>query len=421
MNPPDATALDPASVRRGSAHPPLGRRTPARAEDFFDEASLAELRGYVAPLRRVAALSGVVVLAIELLATFVLDLGPAVAEALDGWPWPLRLLGVVAVFGLIGEVLGLPAAWWSTMVHDRRHGLSEQSGALWAGDQVLGAILGVAVTGIVLVPIYVAIRSVEMWWLLGGGAVAVVIVFLQLIYPVAIMPWFNRFTPMPEGALRTRIEAIAALAGTRIEGVYTMDGSRRSRRGNAFVAGFGPTTRVVVYDTMLDFPEDQLAQVVAHEIGHHRLGHLRTTLPLAAAQVLVALAFVQYVAGTRLVLGWAGVEDLGDPGSAPIVLGGLGVAMGAQGALSAWVSRRNERAADLEALELLGDPSAFLALWPSLVARNKADLEPSWWRRLTASHPDPPERMQFGLQWAEMNQVPVEVPDRAVVATSTSS
>jgi STE24 endopeptidase len=409
-----------ATIRRQSDHPPLGTRTPARNEDFFDAAQLAELRAYSRPRKKVELTAKVVVGVIDLLLIFVVDLGPEVAGWVGAGPWPIRLVVVAGVFALISQILLLPVEWWATMVHDRRHGLSNQSAGLWAGDQVKGLVLNVVLSGLLLVPIFWAIRSFDTWWLVGGLVFFAIALFLNFVYPVLIMPRFNKFTPMEPGPLRSRIEEIADLADTSIEGVYTMDGSKRSRRGNAFVAGFGPTKRVVVYDTMLGFPLEQIAQVVAHEIGHYRLNHIPKTFPLAGLQMLVALAFVQYVVGSDTVLGWAGVQELGEPGAAPLFLLGLGVPMAALGLLSAWVSRRNEREADLEALELLGDPTSFVAMWPRFVALNKADLEPGWWDRLNASHPGVAERMQFGLDWAERNGVPAERPERAAVPEPTT-
>lgn len=405
------------TIRRGSAHPPLGSRTPARNEDFFDDAQLADLRAYARPRKRVDLVAKVVTGAVDLALIFVVDLGPVLEGWVAGAPWPLRLVFVAAAFALISQALLLPAEWWSTMVHDRRHGLSNQSARLWVSDQVKGVVLTVVLTALLLVPVFWAVRELDTWWLAGGLAFLVVALFLNFVYPVLIMPRFNRFTPMEAGPLRSRIEEIADLADTRIEGVYTMDGSTRSRRGNAFVAGFGPTKRVVVYDTMLGMPLEQIATVVAHEIGHYRLNHIPKTFPLAGLQVLVALAFVQHVVGSETVLGWAGVDDLGEPGAAPLFLLGLGLPMTALGIVSAWWSRRNEREADLEALELLGDPTSFVGMWPALVEQNKADLEPGWWERLNASHPGPAERMQFGLDWATLNQVPVERPPKGAVVT----
>ena len=139
---------------------------------------------------------------------------------------------------------------------------------------------------------------------------------------------------------------------------------------------------------------------MAHEIGHYRLNHIPKTFPLSGLQMLAALAFVQYVGGSDTVLGWAGVSSLGDPAAVPVFSIALGVPMAVLGLLSAWVSRRNEREADLEALELLGDPTSFVHMWPAFVELNKADLEPGWWDKLNASHPEVAERMQFGLDWA---------------------
>lgn len=410
-----------ATVRRSSAHPPLGARTPSRTDDFFDESQLAELRAYSRPAKRVALAGRVVTLAIDLVLVFLLDVGPAVDDAVSGAPWPLRLLAVAAVIGLATQLVQAPFDWWSTMVHDRRHEVSNVTPRLWLADQVKEAVLGLVLVGAVLVPVYWAVRSFDAWWLVGGAIFFGLALVLNFVYPVLIMPRFNRFTPMPEGPLRSRIEEIARLAGTTIEGVYTMDGSKRSRRGNAFVAGFGPTKRVVVYDTMLDdeagiaFPLEQVAQVVAHEIGHYRLNHIPKTFPLAGFQMLISLAFVQFVGGSDTVLGWAGVDDLGEPGAMPVFLLAFGVPSVALGLVSAWVSRRNEREADLEALELLADPTEFVAMWPRLVELNKSDLEPSRWERWNASHPHPAERMQFGLDWATMNDVPADRPTAAPI------
>ena len=409
-----------ATIRRDSAHPPLGARTPALAEEFFDEEQLAELRSHARPLKRMRLVARGVVTLVDLVLIFLLDLGPTAAGWFDAMPWPVQVAGVAAVFALLSQVIHAPFDWWATMVHDARHGLSNQTPAIWFGDQAKQAVLSVVLGALVLVPIYWAIRTFDTWWLIGGLLFLAVALFLNFVYPVLIMPRFNKFTPMPDGALRTRIEEIADLAGVTVEGVYTMDGSKRSRRGNAFVAGFGPTKRVVVFDTMLDFPIEHIAQVVAHEIGHYRLNHIPKTFPLAGLQMLVTLAFVQYVGGHETVLGWAGVDRLADPASVPVFGVALGIPLTALSVLTAWVSRRNEREADLEALELLADPTSFVAMWPGLVERNKADLEPGWWDKLTASHPQVPERMQFGLDWAEMNAVAVVRPQKASVPKELS-
>ena len=213
------------------------------------------------------------------------------------------------------------------------------------------------------------------------------------------------------GPIRTRIEELAALQGVPIEGVYMMDASKRTTRPNAFVAGFGKTKRVVINDTIAGFPMDELSQVIAHELGHKRRNHVVKSFPFKALQMPLALLATELVIGNDVVLGWAGVGDLGDPASFPLFgLFFFTVGFSVFGLPGQWLSRTYEREADLEALELIGDPTSFVAVWPRMVLAAKPDLEPTPWRKLQATHPEIAERMQFGLDWAAMNDVAVTKP-----------
>ena len=107
-----------ATIRRHSDHPPLGARTAARNEDFFDESQLAELRAYSRPRKRVDLAAKLVVGAVDLLLIFGLDLGPEIADRVGASPWPVRLVVVASAFALFSQLLLLPAEWCATMVHD---------------------------------------------------------------------------------------------------------------------------------------------------------------------------------------------------------------------------------------------------------------------------------------------------------------
>ena len=124
------------------------------------------------------------------------------------------------------------------------------------------------------------IRATDLWWLWGWAIFSGFTVLLGLLYPVVIAPIFNKFTPLEDGPLRTRILEVAERTGLPITEVLVADASRRSRAGNAYVAGLGKTRRVVVFDTILDWPIDEIEQVVAHELGHWRHAHLRRKLPV---------------------------------------------------------------------------------------------------------------------------------------------
>ena len=250
------------------------------------------------------------------------------------------------------------------------------------------------------------IRATDWWWLWGWLVLVVFSVLLGFLFPVVIAPIFNKFTPLDDDDLTGRIQAIATKAEAPISGAFVADESKRSRRDNAYVAGLGATRRVVLFDTLLEHPPEIVEQVVAHEIGHWRLHHLRRQIPLAAA-----LAFLVFL-GLRVLSGWdwlfdqAGVTAVGDtpalghPTALPILLVGFQLGFLVTGLVSAWVSRAFERQADLDALDLLRRPQVMFDMQRRLHTKNLADLDPSWIRRVQATHPPAAERMAFTEAWA---------------------
>ena len=393
---------DATAARRGSLHPPLSRRTPYQAEDWFSPDELAEARRYARPVNRLRIIRSVLsTVVIALL--IVTEAVPKLLDSLDLSGWVLEL--VVGAF-VITVADTIATAWVSgylQLVYDKRWGLSNQTPGRFVADQLKDIVVSTVLLTVLLTPVYAAIHATSLWWLWGWVAFMVVILAVTFIYPVVVMPRFNKFSPLAEGELRSRIEEVARLADTEIEGVYTMDASKRSTRGNAFVAGFGATKRVVLFDTILDYPLGTIAQIVAHEIGHYRLKHITKSVPFQAALFLVAFAFVAVLGSWEPLLDLAGVDDLGDPGSLPLFLALFGVAWSGLNLAQAWFTRFKEREADLEALELLDRPDDFIDVWRRMAPDNKVELEPSWWARLNHNHPEVPERMAFGRTWADMN------------------
>jgi STE24 endopeptidase len=156
---------------------------------------------------------------------------------------------------------------------------------------------------------------------------------------------------------------------------------------------------VVVFDTMLDKPQPQLLSVVAHELGHWKLHHIRRTIPL-----VVGLSFLNFVV-LKLLLSWsfvlrfAGVSSYRNPALLPLFILAFPVASALTGLASSWLSRAHERQADLFALETTRDAASFVDTFADLSRSNLMELQPSWWRRLKRSHPLPSERMAMGRAW----------------------
>jgi STE24 endopeptidase len=137
---------------------------------------------------------------------------------------------------------------------------------------VLAALLGLPLIALIL---WLMEASGELWWLYAWAAWSAFNVLMLALYPTLIAPLFNRFSPMRDEALKARIEGLLARCGFRSQGVFVMDGSRRSSHGNAYFTGFGRSKRIVFFDTLLSRLEHgEIEAVLAHELGHFRHKHV---------------------------------------------------------------------------------------------------------------------------------------------------
>lgn len=404
--------------------PPLWRRTPADAADWFDPAEVERSREYKRPLKRLGKVTTAVSI-VMFAALITTEAAPRLLEALGVDSWVLGLVVVVFGINLLGTLLDLAPSAWVTLSYDKRWGLSTTTTRTFVLDQLKGLAVNTLVLSALFIPVYAVIRATDNWWIYATGLLMVVALLMAFVYPVLIMPIFNKFIPLGDDDLKRRIDAVADKAGVTIKGSFTMDASRRSRRDNAFVAGFGPTKRVVIFDTMLEHPATTVEHVVAHEIGHYRLQHILTSVPAGLLTTLLTFGLLQALTAWDALLELAGVQELGEPGSLPLFLALFVLLQTVTSLPNAFLSRHHEREADLEALRLLRDPGAMIDVWKRMAPKNISDLEPTAWKRLTASHPDAAERMAFAAEWGRLNGVepvapPADAPPVRPPATEAS-
>ena len=143
---------------------------------------------------------------------------------------------------------------------------------------------------LVLAVLWLMGKMGSLWWLYVWLVWVAFSVFMMAIYPAFIAPLFNKFSPMQDGSLKQRIEALLAKCGFRSSGLFVMDGSRRSTHGNAYFTGFGKTKRIVFFDTLISrLDENEIEAVLAHELGHFKLHHVVRRMAWTFA---VSLAFL---------------------------------------------------------------------------------------------------------------------------------
>ena len=205
---------------------------------------------------------------------------------------------LATVFGvmLVSALAALPFDAWRTFAIEARHGFNRTTPALFLSDVAKGALLACALGAPLLLAVFWLLEaSGAYWWVYTWLAWMAFTLALVTVFPRWIAPLFNRFTPLEEGELRSRIEALLARCGFRAEGLFVMDGSRRSSHGNAYFTGFGTHKRIVFFDTLMKrLDSEEIEAVLAHELGHFARGHIPRMLVVRFALALLLLG----------ILGW---------------------------------------------------------------------------------------------------------------------
>jgi len=311
----------------------------------------------------------------------------ALQAALD-----LRLLGVVLV--LVGRrLLTLPFTVGSWQLR-RDVGLSTQSVGGLARDAATGFAVDTVVTAaLVLLVVGLGRRSPARWTLVAGPVAAAAVLVGSLAYPLVVEPLSNDFTPLAEGKLRDRIEAVAAAEGVHVDDVVVADASRRTTTLNAWVSGMGPTRRVVLYDNLVeDVDPDEVLVIVAHELAHARHGDVLVGTTVGAAGAVAGVGLLGWLLALPRVLRRG--SGAGSVAGVPLVLALLAVGTQLSAPVQNGVSRHLERRADVTSLEMTADPGAFVEVQVELARRSLADPTPpalsQWW---WGSHPGVLERV----------------------------
>ena len=258
--------------------------------------------------------------------------------------------GVVTLVLLVVAMaaLGLPFALWSTFRIEAKFGFNRTSPKLFALDLARSLIVGL-VLGVPLLALVLALMAAagQRWWLYAWGAWVGFGLAISFLYPRLIAPLFNRFRPLEAGALREAVERIVARCGFASEGVFVMDGSRRSSHGNAYFTGIGRHKRIVLFDTLLErLAPGEVEAVLAHELGHFRLHHVRQRLVLGFVAALLGFAVLGALAGEPHFYAALGVPTPSRHAALALFALVVPVFTFPLAPLASWWSRRHEYAAD---------------------------------------------------------------------------
>jgi STE24 endopeptidase len=401
--------LNEANLRYVQSHTQNGQLPALFREKVSPETLLSSVRYTVAKgkFERWSLVYGGLVKLFVLFGGVLDDVSRFAQTAGNLFPPSTHATGIVFCLGvsLLLSLLSLPPDLYYTFVLEERFGFNKSSLRLFAADKLKALVLGFAIG----VPFLFVVLSLMQtagpyWWVYGFGFILAFQLLLVILYPTLIAPLFNKFTPLEDGELRRRIVALATQLGFQTSGIFTMDGSRRSAHSNAYFTGLGKSKRIVFFDTLLKHATiDQTIAVLAHEIGHYKLKHIRKRLVLQSAFLLAGLYLISLLLDYEPFFHAFGLEHPSHYGALVLFALVSSPFTFFLNPLLNHVSRKHEYEADRYAVLELRDGKPMAEALINLSTTNLSNLTPHpWYSAYHYSHPTVVERIQAitGLETA---------------------
>ena len=254
---------------------------------------------------------------------------------------------------LASDLLTLPFQWHSTFVIEEKYGFNKTTVKLFITDKLKGYLLGSLIGGLLVALLITLIQQIGPdFWVWFGIIAALFILMVNMFYTSLLLPLFNKLTPLQEGELKSAIESFAKKVNFPLDNIYIMDGSKRSKKANAFFSGIGKKKKIVLYDTLItNHTTEELVAVLAHEVGHFKKKHIVLSYVISVLQVFFMLFIL-----SRMVFN----ENLsfalgGNQQAIHLNLVAFGILFspisGITGLLMSLLSRKNEFEADAYAKE----------------------------------------------------------------------
>ena len=221
-------------------------------------------------------------------------------------------IALLVAFGLITSIINLPFDYYKQFVLEEKFGFNKMTLGLFITDMLKGTAIGAAI-GLPLIWVILTLmgKAGDAWWLYAWLVWSGFQLLMLVLYPTLIAPLFNKFTPLTDDSLRTRIENLMSRVGFASQGLFVMDGSKRSAHGNAYFSGFGSAKRIVFFDTLLArLAPQEIEAVLAHELGHFKLKHIVKRIAVMFLISLGFLALLGFLKGQTWFYTGLGVEPL---------------------------------------------------------------------------------------------------------------
>lgn len=315
--------------------------------------------------------------------------------------WSPLATGVAFIISavVIMALLALPFSIYRTFVIEQRFGFNRTTPRLFATDLLKETVMQVAlIAPLSALALWLMAASGDLWWLYVWLLWAGFILLLNWAYPTLIAPLFNKFEPLTDEALRLRIQALLQKCGFTSNGIFVMDGSRRSGHGNAYFTGLGTNKRIVFFDTLLtQLQPAEIEAVLAHELGHFKRKHVQKNLCLMLASSLLGLALLGWLIDQAWFYTGLGVQQPSLYTALMLFLLVVPVFSLFLQPVFIWLSRRDEFEADNFAAEQ-SDARVLAEALVKLYKESADTLTPDIvYSAFHDAHPPPPVRVEHLL------------------------
>lgn len=299
-------------------------------------------------------------------------------------------------YSLVFYVVSLPFSLYSTFVLEKEFGFNRTTVGTYLKDTIISGVISSVLLGVILAAVIMLIRFAgPLWWFYAALFISALSLFLTYIYPTFIAPLFNKFQLLEDGDLKERISDLAVRAKFPIKNIFVMDASRRTSHSNAYFAGLGKRRRIVLFDTLLKkHSTDEIVSILAHEIGHYKLGHIKKMLALSTISIFLGAYLLSAFIEQPLIY-----EAFGFDQSLYIGLFIISVLFSPISFLLTPVfstlSRAHEYAADKFCIELTGGREFMISALIKLHRDNLSNPAPHpVYSRFYYTHPTLPERIK---------------------------
>lgn len=317
--------------------------------------------------------------------------------------WALRTWLVAVTFVLVDALLTLPFIIYEEWWRESTYGRTSQPLGDFLGQAAISTLVDVVFASLLLLGVYALMRRAgRLWWLWGGGLVAMSIALFMLVAPSLIQPLFNQYEPIPEGEVREAVLALAAEAGVPEDRVFMYDGSRQSNNFTANVSGVGSAARIAISDVAMgEASLDEVKAVTGHEIGHYVLGHAWRTVAVLSLLAIAGFWLMGrlYPWFARRFGSAATVEDIRGVPVFLFVFSVLGVLADP---VTNTLTRMGESEADAYSLQHVGLPDA---LSGALIktAEYRYPLAGPMEEAIFYTHPTVERRIRTAMAWKAQN------------------